>query len=173
MMTVNADIRDDFRSAMRRLASTVSIVTCIDGNEWLGMTATAMTSVCVDPAAVLICVNADSRIHSPLLAGGRFCINMLQSSQSLLSEVFSGRVRGKDRFSSGNWMIEERGLPYLADAQANLFCRIDHTVPYGTHSIVIGLVEGVRVADVVSPLIYQNGRYASTIKLDDTFSNDA
>jgi flavin reductase len=51
------DLSSGFRSAMRRLVATVSVVTCADADGWHGMTATAVTSVCIDPPAILVCVN--------------------------------------------------------------------------------------------------------------------
>jgi hypothetical protein len=43
-------------------------------------------------------------------------------------------MRGDDRFRLGNWDRAADGLPFLADAQANLFCHVDRTLDYQTHT---------------------------------------
>ena len=40
-------------------------------------------------------------------------------------------------------------MPYLADAQSNLFCDIESVIPYATHSIVVGRVVAARVEEGV------------------------
>ena len=61
------------------------------------------------------------------------------------------------RFSLGDWR-EEGGLPYLADAQANIFCSVAERWRYGTHSIFVGQVEAVRADAELDPMVYLDGR---------------
>lgn len=152
------DREQEFRAAMRRLASTVSVITCADHNDWFGMTATAVTSVCTEPATLLVCVNRNASLHQPLHAGGRFCINILQTTQIKVAQAFSGQLRGRARFGVGHWTLHE-GVPVLQDAQASLCCTLVQTLDHGSHSIFLGRVGSVAVADAVAPLIYQDGAY--------------
>ncbi len=156
----------DFRGAMRRLTTTVSVISCAHGDTWFGMTATAVTSVCAEPPALLVCVNGSSAIHSPLESSKRFCVNMLRVGQESVSTAFSGRLRGVERFSAGTWSLSDAGLPYLETAQANIFCRTDQVMRFGTHSIFIGAVEWVKLSETVAPLLYENGRYMKSMNLD-------
>lgn len=156
---MNSAISDRFRAAMRCMTTTVSVITSSQDDEWYGMTATAVTSVCAEPASLLVCINTSSSLHSPVLASGRFCVNVLQAHQIDISTAFSGRLKGRDRFLSGDWHLSEEGLPYLADAQAALFCTIQQNVPFGTHNIVIGTVNRVLTNDMISPLLYGDGKY--------------
>jgi flavin reductase len=162
---MKSSIHADFRTAMRRLTTTVSVVSCSQGDIWMGMTATAVTSVCADPPALLTCINASSAIHSPLAATRRFCINMLKVGQEDISAAFSGKLRGRERFSQGTWLQSEDGLPYLESAQANIFCATEQVVPFGTHSIFIGRVEKVHISDHIAPLLYEDGRYVKSTSL--------
>ena len=159
------EIPQVFRSAMRRLATTVSIVTCAGAEGWHGMTATAVTSVCADPPTLLVCVNRATSLYRPLVTGGAFCVNLLRSSQAPLSRAFGGQVKGPARFALGNWQAEEGGLPFLADAQANLFCAVQRVVECCTHGIVLGGVRAVRFAEAVTPLLWQDGHYVVTCPL--------
>jgi flavin reductase len=150
---------DTFREAMRRFAATVSIVSCACDGSRYGMSATAITSLSVDPPSLLVCVNKSAATHRVLRRGGRFCVNVLRSFHWDLSQAFSGKVKGEDRFHLGNWS-SENGLPFLSDAQANLFCEIARVMDYETHTIFIGRVYAARVQEDVDPLIYQDGKYA-------------
>jgi flavin reductase (DIM6/NTAB) family NADH-FMN oxidoreductase RutF/nitroreductase len=162
------NVDQDFRAAMRRLAATVCIVTIADKEGWNGMTATSITSVSMDPASVLVCVNSTASLHEPMRSGTRYCINVLRSSQVPQAGAFSSKkLKGAERFAPGAWEENAAGLPFLSDAQANLFCTIDQIVPYGTHTIFIGRVDEVRVAEDVAPLIYQDGQFAVTARIPD------
>jgi flavin reductase (DIM6/NTAB) family NADH-FMN oxidoreductase RutF len=80
------------------------------------MSVTAVTSVSVDPRALLVCVNNSTATHRALSRNGRFCVNVLRSFHSQLSRVFSGTQKGQDRFRTGDWQQALDGLPFLADA---------------------------------------------------------
>jgi flavin reductase len=149
-----------FCEAMRRFATTVSIISCASDGCRYGMSATAITSLSVDPPSLLVCVNKSTATHRVLSRGGRFCVNVLRSYHSSLSRAFSGKLRGEDRFRLGNWCETEDGLPFLGDAQANLFCEIVRIMDYATHAIFIAPVYSVRAQQHVDPLLYQDGKYA-------------
>jgi flavin reductase (DIM6/NTAB) family NADH-FMN oxidoreductase RutF len=154
-----ADVPLAFRFAMRRLASTVAVVTALGDGARAGMTASSITSLTINPAALLVCVNQSASLHACLDVGAPFCVNLLASTQREISAAFAGHLAGEARFAQGAWTPDERGVPRLDGAQANISCSVDQMLPYGTHSIVIGRVGGVRIAGAVDPLIFQDGRY--------------
>ena len=156
-----------FLDAMRRFATTVSILTCAHGGSRFGMSATAITSLSVDPPSLLVCINKSAATHRVMSRGGRFCVNVLRSTHAGLSQAFSGRLKGEDRFNSGSWGQTEDGLPFLSDAQANLFCEIVRVVDYGTHTIFIARVFSANTRRDVDPLLYQDGKYAIALPLSD------
>jgi flavin reductase (DIM6/NTAB) family NADH-FMN oxidoreductase RutF len=151
--------KSDFRKAMRRLTSAVTVITTAHDERRYGMTATAVTSVSADPPSLLICVNRSASLHEPLIRAGRYCINILLAGQTDIATAFSGGVPQELRFAQGHWSADEAGIPFLREAQANIFCDADAMSSYGTHSIIIGKVSDVRVAGRVTPLLYQDGQY--------------
>ena len=153
------DLKPAFIAAMRRFAATVTIVTVCSKGERSGMTATAVASVSTDPPAVLACVNRTASIRANLEMKTPFCINILATSHAAVSAAFAGQLAGAARFSVGDWDEDPQGRVYLRDAQANLFCVVDATLDYGTHSVVIGKVDAVRLHGAVDPLLYANGKY--------------
>ncbi len=153
------DLPDTFKAAMRRLAASVSIVVAKGDEGPVGMAATSITSLTVDPPAVLVCVNRMTSLHASLVPTAPLSVNLLARHHREVSMAFGGGVAREERFKVGDWQEGANGLPALADAQANLECVIDAMLAYGTHSIVIARVIRARVSDTVAPLIYQDGSY--------------
>ena len=148
-----------FRAAMRRLAASVAVVAARGENGPVGMAATSVTSLTVDPPAVLVCVNRATALHSLLVPTAPLSVNLLARDQQDVSAAFGGGVPQDERFRIGEWREGPDGVPELVGAQANLACVIDAMLAYGTHSIVIARVLRATVSDAVTPLIYQDGAY--------------
>jgi flavin reductase (DIM6/NTAB) family NADH-FMN oxidoreductase RutF len=148
-----------FKGAMRRLASGVAVVVAQGEEGPIGMAATSITSLTMDPPAVLVCVNRSATLHSCLVPGCPITVNLLSRHQQHVSSAFGGGLPREKRFEAGEWVSVPDSLPVLLEAQANLSCRVESIAPYGTHSIVIASVDAVRLSDVVDPLIYQDGAY--------------
>ena len=110
---------------------------------------------------MLVCVNRESRLHGYLEAGDRFCVNLLHVDNLEASRLFASPLSSADRFACGDWQMDASAVPYLADAQANVFCIKDKAVEYGSHTIFIGRVVDVRAREDVAPLLYQDGCYAA------------
>lgn len=156
------DVVDAFRVAMRRMASTVTIVTASDGMRRHGMTMTAVTSLSMDPPALLICVNRSTLLSDILVTARHFCVNVLRHDQEEVSNAFSGTVPPEARFSVDRWDAHPSGVDYLGAAQANIFCDKAAAIPYGSHLIVIGNIQDVILHDGNGdsrPLLYRNAAY--------------
>jgi len=150
----------DFREAMRRVAATVNVISICVGGEPMGITATAVSSLSLDPPSLLICINRASTVHAPIVDVTHFRVNVLHRDQEPIARMFSDRGQQALRFGTG-WNVDCALPPRLIDAQASILCRrIDHHL-FGTHSIFIGVVEDVTVRGDVHPLVYLDGRYLS------------
>ena len=154
-------IQDDFKQAMRRLASTIALVTSGRGDGWTGMAATAVTSVTADPPTILVAVNRNASL-SPVLAEHRqFCVNLLAERHRDLVSLFSGPTKGLARFETGGWETSEEGLPVLSDAVASLMCTTSMTLEVATHTLFIGEVTRIVNHPTIDPLIWVDGKFAS------------
>ena len=151
-------IQDNFRLAMRRYIYSVSIMSNKDnaGNP-NAITVSSVTSISMNPPSLLICINKSSRIHNSIELGSKFCINLLNNEQKDLSNVCSDEDMYDQRFKDKNWNLDD--IPFLQNAQANIFCKLDKLTSYHTHTIVVGLVEGANYADEISTLTYVDGEY--------------
>lgn len=155
------DIQQAFRLAMRRVASTVAIVSAQRKGERHGTTATSVISISMEPPSVLVCFNQASRLHEFLSKQDRFCVNVLHTANLDIAKIFSSNATAVERFSTGDWRSDTEGTPYLANAQANLFCRKEQEITYGSHTIFIGRVLHAMTREDISPLLYRDGRYGA------------
>jgi flavin reductase (DIM6/NTAB) family NADH-FMN oxidoreductase RutF len=160
MIETDTHLTDGFRQAMRRVASTVNVITiCVDGQP-MGITATAMSSLAMDPPSLLVCINRAATLHGSIKDVSHFAVNVLHRDQEHLAQMFADRTMAALRFTSG-WHLDCDRPPRLSDAQASLLCRRTDHHQFGTHSIFIGVVEDVAVRDEIDPLVYVNGSYGS------------
>ncbi len=160
MIDSDPQLNQAFRQAMRRVASTVNVISlCVDGQP-MGITATAMSSIAMDPPSLLVCINQAASVHASMENVGYFGVNVLHRDQQDIARMFADRRYHEMRFASG-WHMDCDKPPRLAQAQASILCRrIDHH-QFGTHSIFIGVVEEAVVREEVDPLVYLNGEYRS------------
>ena len=160
MADTDLALEDAFRQAMRRVASTVNVITICVGGEPMGITATAMSSISVEPPSLLICINRTAAMHGRMEDVSHFRVNVLHRDQEEMAQIFADRRHQALRFAGG-WTVDCERPPRLLDAQASFLCRrIDHH-RFGTHSIFIGQVEEVTYKDDVHPLVYVNGKYGA------------
>ena len=151
-------IQDNFRLAMRRYIYSVSIMSNRDSNtNPNAITVSSVTSISMEPPSILICINKSSKIHDSIVSGSKFCINLLTKDQHELSNICSDDQKHDQRFVDQNWNLDN--LPFLENAQANIFCKVDKLSSYHTHTIVIGLVEDANFAETISTLTYVDGNY--------------
>jgi flavin reductase (DIM6/NTAB) family NADH-FMN oxidoreductase RutF len=160
MTEVDSQLSEAFKQAMRRVASTVNVISiCVDG-EPMGITATAVSVVSMDPPSLLVCVNQAASVHPKIENVRHFNVNVLHREQAEVATIFADRKLEAQRFIRG-WDNDCVQPPRLRNAQASILCRrIDHH-RFGTHSIFIGVVEEVVCRPEVDPLIYLDGRFGA------------
>jgi len=149
-----------FKEAMRRVAATVNVISiCVEGKP-MGITATAVSVVSMDPPSLLVCVNQAASVHPKIENVVHFGVNVLHRDQAGVATIFADRSLEAQRFVRG-WDNDCVTPPRLRGAQATILCRrIDHH-RFGTHSIFIGVVEDVVVREEVNPLVYLDGKFGS------------
>jgi len=147
------------KAALRRLASSVSVITCRHGGDNYAMTATAVSALSMAPPAMLVCVNRSARFHRAISQADEFAINILGRAHVDISRLCSGAASGEGRFELGRWDVRA-AAPVLIDAQAAIVCIKDRTLEYGTHTMFVGRVLSLATTGEVDPLIYVDGQYA-------------
>lgn len=150
----------DFRRALAQLAGGVVVVTSADsGGRPAGVTATAVSSVSLEPPLVLVCLGAKSRTRETIASSGRYAINVLASGHRSHAERFA--TAGDGKFDGLTWESGRFGCPVLPGSIAVCECEVEQTVEAGDHTIFIGRVTGVTATDSAQnrPLLWFRGRY--------------
>lgn len=157
-MTDTQQLRNDAKQALRRLASSVSVITCRHDGRDFAMTATAVSALSMEPPSMLVCVNRTATFHAALSQADAFAINVLSRGHVDISRLCSGGAKGEGRFGAGIWDTHAVA-PVLADAQAAIICRKDVELEYGTHTVFMGPILSISTNGEVDPLIYVDGQY--------------
>lgn len=158
---------EDFRAALRCFASGVTIVTAHADNEDVAMTATAFTSVSLDPPLILVSVASDSRMHEALQNNHRWAVSILAETEIATASRFALKGRVSDRLLFAD-LPHHRG-PYskavlLDRALSTIECQTTQTVNAGDHTLIIGLVVATELArsstaEPRNPLLHFQSRY--------------
>ena len=110
---------DEFREVISHFASGVTVITALHEGRAFGTTASAVTSLSLEPPMLLVCMNKQSETGRAVAQAGQFAVNILGADQVDLAERFA--QKGGDKFagvpvSPGKWgepLFEElkrRGL---------------------------------------------------------------
>ena len=150
---------DQFRAAMGSLANGVTLVTVATPEGAMGMTATAVSSLSLDPPLLLVCIGHEASLHGAIVAAPSFGVVMLAEGQQPLADYFA--TRGRQAFEPATPRTPA-GLPRPRGALAVIDCRRTAVLEGGDHSIVIGELLWADVADG-RPLLHFRGRYTGLL----------
>lgn len=146
------------KDAFGRFATGVTVAGCRgpDGAPVL-MTVNSFTSVSLEPALVLWCIESKASSFSAFMAADAYSISILHAGQQIVSDRYA-------RFGSEPLRPEEveswaTGAPILKDRLAAFDCRVVDRHKAGDHVILIAEVVEFEARDG-SPLIYFASRYA-------------
>ncbi|GAA3613345.1 hypothetical protein GCM10022419_118100 [Nonomuraea rosea] len=143
-----------FRRVLAQWPSGVVIVTTGAGGRRHGMTASAFSSVSLDPPMVLVCLARGTRTHDLVAEHGTYAVSILGKDQAALGRRFAGP--DADRFSGAGWQAGQTGSPVLTDSVGWLDCRVAHAYPGGDHTIFVGEVLGTATPRRVAPVLFHS-----------------
>ncbi|MDP2306041.1 MAG: flavin reductase family protein [Pseudomonadota bacterium] len=145
----------DFKDAMSRFASGVTVVTVEQGAEVYGITVSAFISVSIAPPLILVSIDKRAACHDAIARAERFAVSVLAAGQVDISNYYAGwRQPGQ----TVELTRTERGLPVVPGALAWVECAMFNAVEGGDHTLFLGRVEGLTTRDG-EPLIYFRSRY--------------
>lgn len=145
--------RDDFREAMSRWTSGVSVVACRNDGNPVATTVSALLSLSLDPPTILLALGPNSTVLPFLKPGADFGISVLSAAQRRLASVFADPLPvGAPAFTDGT--------PLLPGALLGLHCTVREARTAADHTIVIAGVRNAVASDAPEgPLIRYGRRY--------------
>ncbi|MCY1283350.1 Flavin-dependent monooxygenase, reductase subunit HsaB [compost metagenome] len=147
-----------YKQVMGSFPSGVTVITTLDDDgQVVGLTASAFSSLSMDPALVLFCPNYSSDSYPVLIRNGRFAIHLLSAEQR--DEAYAFARKGKDKAQGIDWTLSELGNPLLPNASAIIECELWREYEGGDHAILVGAVKNLIVPEQeVVPMIYCRGK---------------
>jgi flavin reductase ActVB len=149
-----------FRDAVARFASGVTVVTTVDSNHRpVGFTATAFSSLSLDPPLILVCLARTATSHAAFRSASTFAVSILSTEQEGVARRFA--TKGIDKFAGLPVDRGSRsGLPVIPDATAYLECQTVELLDGGDHTILVGMVLAAASTER-PPLLYFNRRFGA------------
>jgi flavin reductase (DIM6/NTAB) family NADH-FMN oxidoreductase RutF len=134
------------------------ITTRTPEGEPKGLTATAFTSLSLDPPRILVCVSTRSHTYPALMTeGAAFAVNMLRCEQEGIADIFASKR--DDKFLLVDVEDGLLGVPVLKNTLAHLECRVVARYPGGDHVILVASVEHLASDEQGEPLLFYRGQY--------------
>jgi len=135
--TPGPDTAREFRNAMGRFPTGVTVVTVQGTDGPIGITANSFSSVSIDPPLLLWCPAKRSSRFEAFARAPRFAIHILGQGQM---EVARGFAQRADAFEGLALDPCPHAVPLLADCLARFECKTVQTHDAGDHMIVVGEV---------------------------------
>ncbi|MGJ3190607.1 flavin reductase family protein [Paenarthrobacter sp. FR1] len=154
----SAPVGELFRAAFRAHPAGVAIVTASGPEGAVGLTASSVASVAVDPATLAFSVTG-GRSASFIASAQTIVVHLVGADQLDLARTFADPAA--PRFThSMDWELLPTGEPLLREAQWALRCEIVHRAPLGGSVLLAAEVLDIRSNPSNSaPLVYHNREF--------------
>lgn len=148
----------DWRGAMGYFPSGVTVVTTWDGENPVGSTISAFTSVSLEPPLLLICLDMSNPIREALERARVFGVNILHEEGAAIARGF-GRPDETERFNVHAFRVHAQGAPQLEAAPVFIDCAVEDIHVAGDHLIVVGRGLRIEHTSTATPLLYHKGAF--------------
>jgi len=157
---VPSEVGEGLKAAFRAHPAGVAIITAMTPAGPVGLTASSVASVAVDPAAIVFSVTRATGSAGSILNAESFVVHLIDDEHSALAQSFA--VSGADRFTpEQGWSTLPTGEPYLAEARAAMRGHTMSTVAVGSSTVVVAEIDEVLLGRPGRPLVYLDRRFHS------------
>lgn len=153
-----------FRGAIAQFATGVTVVTTQTKAGPVGMTASAVASLSLEPVLLLVCISSHLPTHAALESTGQFAINVLGEGDGALAARFA--TPATDKFERVEYALRGE-MPVLEQSIAYFVCNVHERLVGGDHSIFIGAVRQLGVRPDARPLLYFGGQFGQLADAQD------
>jgi len=145
-----------FRQVIGNFASGVTVITAREHDTNYGLTASAVTSLTLEPPMLLVCINKNTGTQAVISRIRTFGVNILNQDQAHLAYQFAKPQ--SDKFQGVDLSYGSLGVPLLTGALARIECRVAADVEAGTHRVFLAEVDRAE-ANQGTPLTYFRGTF--------------
>lgn len=145
----------EFRDALGRFATGVTVVTTATPEGPVGITANSFASVSLDPPIVLWSIGRHSRRFAAFAGCEHFAVHVLAAEQVALSQRFA---RAGDAFAGLVHDRNEVEVPLLSGCLSRFECTRIAAHDGGDHLIVVARVTAATLREG-EPLVFSGGSY--------------
>ena len=144
------------RKSLGKYSTGVTVVTSIDNHRNpIGMTVNSFTSVSLQPALVLWCIDKKQPSYNSFMNAEGYAVNILSKDQNDICYKFASQL--DDKFENVDWKISENGFPLVKNSLAWFDCKKWNYYSGGDHQILVGEVTSFDSFEL-EPLTYWNGQ---------------
>ena len=152
------EVANRFKSAFREHPAGIALITANTPEGPVGLTASSVASVGLDPVALTFSVTRATGSAGGLLGADTMLVHLLDARHVAIAEQFA--FSGGERFTSEQgWETLETGEPHLPGVRAALRCRALQVTPVGASSAVIAEVLDVVEGETGPALVYIDRRF--------------
>lgn len=141
-----AELANDFKAAFRFHPAGVALITAATQEGPVGLTASSVASVAVDPAALVFSVTRTTGSAGLILAADSFLVHLLDARHAAIAQEFA--VSGGERFTpEQGWATLPTGEPHLVGVSSALRARSMQQIPVGGSMLVVAAVLEIHAAE--------------------------
>jgi flavin reductase (DIM6/NTAB) family NADH-FMN oxidoreductase RutF len=152
------EVGEELRSLMRRMPTSVSVVTAeVDGRRY-GITVGSLVSLSLEPPLVGMSISRDTQLNSLLKEADVFAVSALAGDQDWIAQHFSRSVPPLILWN-GIPLRDREGPPQVDGAVGWLLCRRANAIEVGTHTLFVAEVLEVEEGRAAPALLYAHRSY--------------
>lgn len=147
-----------FREVMSTFPTGITVVTALSEDGAItGFTASAFSSLSLDPPLVLICPARTSMTYGNILARRSFAIHFLNDEQAAVAYAFASK--GSNKLPQSEWHLSDRGNPVLDRYACLIECTLWKEYDGGDHAIIVGAVQSIQQGDEDALFYYRGSMF--------------
>lgn len=147
------EIQEAFKEAFRVHPAGIAVISASLPDGPVGLTASSVASVSVDPLALAFSVTRGRGSAGGLLQAESYVVNLLSADNVEIAKTFARS--GSERFTpEQGWETLPTGEPYLPAARTSLRCRSLNVAKVGDSSLVLAEVVEVVEGTPGDPVVY-------------------
>ena len=145
----------DFRNALGRFTTGVTVVTTSTANGPIGITVNSFASVSMNPALVMWCPAKASSRYLHFAKAKHFAIHVMSEDQE---DTATGFAKSGQAFDGLDVSTNPHGVPLIGGCLARFQCETTQTHDAGDHLIVVGQVTEATLREGTA-LVFCMGKY--------------